>query len=225
MMSPVDQPLNHREGGKWYYATPPLVRDGTRLSPCDYFGRQMVEKLPENIAIGIINVSIGGVSIDLYMEERVEAFLKTTIPYIRDAAAKYENNPFRYLVKRAKEAKEQGVIKGILFHQGETDKDRVTWPEDVKAVYERLLKELDLKEEDVPILAGEVVRTEMGGMFGEANKNIHRLPEFIKNVHIVSSEGLPCPPDDRAHFTAESYRIFGRRYADEMLKILSKNNK
>lgn len=224
MMAPVDMPVSHRTENNWYTATPPLVRDGTRLSPSDYFGRQLVNKLPKNIRVGIINISIGGTSIDLYDEDKVEDYLKTCWVYIRETAEKYyHNNPFRHLVNKAKEAQKFGVIKGILLHQGEADNGKQSWPNSVKTVYTRLLAELGLKQSEVPLLAGEVVRTEMGGECGGHNKIIAMLPSVIENAHVISAEGLPG--QDSLHFTGESYRIFGRRYGDKMYELLSKNMK
>ena len=60
MMSAVDCPERGRTKGEWYKAVPPLARCHTGLTPCDYFGRTMVDNLPSNIKVGVINVAIGG---------------------------------------------------------------------------------------------------------------------------------------------------------------------
>jgi hypothetical protein len=57
----LDCPNLGREKAKWYTAVPPVCQCFSRLSPADYFGRTMVENLPENIKIGIINVAVGDV--------------------------------------------------------------------------------------------------------------------------------------------------------------------
>ncbi|GHA25637.1 hypothetical protein GCM10007103_03600 [Salinimicrobium marinum] len=41
-----------REAGNWYTAVPPLSRCDTGLTPTDYFGRTMVQNLPENVKVG-----------------------------------------------------------------------------------------------------------------------------------------------------------------------------
>ena len=66
MMQPIDCPNLEREKGKWYPATPPLAQCYTGLSPADSFGRELVEKLPDSIQIGVINVAIGGCDIRLF---------------------------------------------------------------------------------------------------------------------------------------------------------------
>ena len=39
--------------GEWHTAIPPLCRPYTGLTPADYFGRKMVERLPENVKVGV----------------------------------------------------------------------------------------------------------------------------------------------------------------------------
>ena len=46
MMAAVNFSNPSRTKGKWYTATPPLCRQGTGLTPCDYFGRELCDKLP-----------------------------------------------------------------------------------------------------------------------------------------------------------------------------------
>ena len=66
VMAAIDCPELGRVKGQWYTAVPPLSRCYTGLTPGDYFGRTLVENLPEKIKVGIINVSIGGCHIELF---------------------------------------------------------------------------------------------------------------------------------------------------------------
>jgi hypothetical protein len=86
-------------------------------------------------------------------------------------------------------------------------------------VYDNLMKDLNLKPESVPLLAGEVVGADQGGEKASANEIIKRLPETLANSYIISSIGLPCNAD-HLHFTADGYRQFGKRYAEKMLSLL-----
>ena len=52
--------------GQWHTAVPPQARPSTGLSPVDYFGRKMVDNLPDSIKVGTITVAVGGASIDLF---------------------------------------------------------------------------------------------------------------------------------------------------------------
>ena len=47
------------------------------------------------------------------------------------------------------------MIKGILLHQGESNPNDKEWPNKVKGIYDNLIKDLNLKAEEVPFLAGE----------------------------------------------------------------------
>jgi len=87
----------------------------------------------------------------------------------------------------------------------------------VNKVYEDMLADLSLSAEDVPLLAGEVLRGE-GSCCSGMNTIIHRLPETIPTDHVISSEG--CNGMDYAHFDSKGYRELGRRYALQMLSLM-----
>lgn len=69
-------------------------------------------------------------------------------------------NPYACLVEMAKLAQKDGVIKGILLHQGESNTNDKDWPLKVKGVYDNLLNDLGLSAANVPLLAGEVVHAD-----------------------------------------------------------------
>ncbi len=220
VMAAVNMTDPKREQGKWYTAVPPLCRQGTGLTPADYFGRTMVENLPEEVKIGVVHVAIGGTSIKGFMEELVADYVAGEADWLKNYMACYDNNPFRRLVETAKKAQQFGIIKGILMHQGETDNGNPEWPNMVKTVYERILNELNLSADNVPLLVGEMLRQEQGGVCYGQNANIATLPTIIPNAHVISSEGCPGNNVDQFHFSAEGYRIIGKRYAEKMLEIL-----
>ena len=220
MMAAVDFSNPVRKRGEWYTAIPPLCRQGTGLTPADYFGRTMVEKQADNITVGVINVAVGGTSIKGFMEEYVADYVAGEIDWFKNYMASYDNNPFRRLVETAKRAQNYGIIRGILMHQGETDGGMGNWTENVKKVYERLLSELNLSADNVPLLAGETVQTDQGGYCGGFNSVIATLPNVIPTAHVISSKGCP-QKGDGLHFTAEGYRTIGKRYAECMLKLLT----
>ena len=219
MMAAVDFSNPVRKRGEWYSAIPPLCRQGTGLTPADYFGRTMVEKLPDNVKVGVINVAVGGTSIKGFMEEYVADYVAGEADWFKNYMACYDNNPFRRLVETAKRAQNYGIIRGILMHQGETDGGMGNWVQNVKKVYERLLDELDLSADNVPLLAGETVQTDQGGYCGGFNNVIATLPNVIPTAHVISSKGCP-QKGDGLHFTAEGYRTIGKRYAECMLELL-----
>ena len=114
MMAAVDCPSLGRVKGQWYKAVPPLVRCHTGLTPADYFGRTLVERLPDNIKVGVINVAVGGCRIELFDEENCEEHIASQPEWLKNTAKAYGNNPYRRLKELAVEAQKAGVIKGIL---------------------------------------------------------------------------------------------------------------
>lgn len=219
VLAAVDFPSIGRTNSNWYPAIPPLCRPGTGLCPADYFGRTMVSNLPPNIRVGVVNVSVAGCKIELFEKMNYEAYASTAAPWMTNIIKAYGGNPYQHLVDMAKLAQKDGVIKGILLHQGESNTNDKEWPNKVKGIYENLLKDLNLRAEDVPLIAGEVVNADQKGACASMNKIIHDLPKMIPTAHVVSSAGCPCRPD-HLHFTPAGYRELGKRYAEKMLSIL-----
>ena len=208
-----------RTKGQWYPAIPPLCRCNTGLTPSDYFGRTLVANTPQKIKIGVINISVGGCKIELFDKDNYQNYITTAPGWMKGMITQYDGNPYGKLVEMAKIAQKSGIIKGILLHQGESNTNDSIWPAKVKAVYENLLKDLNLDAKSVPLLAGEVVNADQGGVCASMNKIIDKLPETIPTAHVVSSAGCTDGPDN-LHFNAEGYRELGRRYAATMLPLL-----
>jgi lysophospholipase L1-like esterase len=221
MMAAVDMTSKGRVKGNWYTAVPPLCRDNTGLTPVDYFGRELVDKLPEKITVGVINVAVAGCSIDMFDEDKSQSYLSTTEDWLKGIAALYDNHPYKVLVELGKKAQEDGVIKGILLHQGESNTGDANWPKNVKKIYDNLISDLSLDASKVPLLVGEVVNSDSGGVCGGHNAVIAKVPDIIPNSYVISSSGL-ASGGDGLHFSASSYREFGKRYAETMLSILEK---
>ena len=218
MMSTLD--CGTRKQGQWYRAIPPLARCDTRLCPADYFGRTMVANLDEGYRVGVVVVAIGGIKIDLYDPDGWQSYVKSmTEGWQINSVNAYGGNPLARLIECAKEAQKSGVIKGILLHQGESDAYNDAWIQKVKKVYENLLTELNLKAEDVPLIAGEVGGADQNGICAGANNTIDRLPKTIPTAHVVSSVGCTLQ-SDTLHFDSQGYRKLGRRYAKTMLATM-----
>ena len=158
--------------GQWSTATPPLAHcNNAKLGPTDYFGRTMVEKTDSKIRVGVVVVAVAGCSIQLFDKNNYQNYVnsvKTSQSWMTGYINQYGGNPYGRLVETAKKAQEAGVIKGIIFHQGETDAGNGNWPSAVKKVYDNIIKDLGLGS-DIPFLAGEVLRS---GVSSGANNNI-----------------------------------------------------
>jgi hypothetical protein len=210
MMQDSTCPNLNRTYGNWYVASPPLNRCWGGLGPGDSFGRLLGEKAPAYVTkIGLINASVSGCNIFIY---------KKGCPNGLDAAS--QGIPFgcgyAWLLDLAKKAQQVGVIKGIIFHQGETNNTDTNWKYTVQQIIADLKADLGLG--DIPFLAGELLYSEYGSCCGAHNVEINKLPGIIPNTHVISAKGLPGK--DYAHFTNASYRTLGERYAVQMLKYV-----
>lgn len=219
VLAAVDFPSLDRTKGHWYPAVPPLCRENSGLCPADYFGRTLVANLPKEIRVGVVNVSVAGCKIELFDKDNFQAYAETAPSWMANIIKAYDGNPYQYLLDTAKRAQADGVIKGILLHQGESNTNDETWPSKVKGVYDNLIEDLNLKAQDVPLLAGEVVHADQGGVCASMNAIIDTLPQTIPTSHVISSSGCTCR-SDHLHFDAAGYRELGKRYGETMLSLL-----
>ena len=219
MMAAVDFSNPQRSKGEWYVAVPPLVREYTGLTPMDYFGRTMVDNLPEDVKVGVVAVAIGGCKIEHLDKNFDPSTLESEADWFKNFMKAYDNAPYARLLECAKKAQEDGVIKGILLHQGESNTGDPQWWNKVKKIYDDLLSDLNLEPNSIPLFAGEVVTSEKGGVCGSMNAIISNVPEDFPMAHCVSAADLP-QKGDGLHFTAHAYRILGSRYASEVLSTM-----
>ena len=223
MMAVVDNPEMGRVKGQWYTAVPPLCRPNTGLTPADYFGRTLVETLPEDVKVGVVHVAIGGCHIETFLPDSIASYVEKRAPgWMKGMLAAYDNDPYARLIEMAKIAQKDGVIKGILVHQGESNTGDPRWPNQLKKVYDNIITDLGLQGEVVPLLVGEVVNSDRGGVCASHNDVIARVPSVIPQAHVISSSGC-TNAFDLLHFDAAGYRELGKRYANTMLRLLGYN--
>ena len=217
---PATETLPERKMGQWYEAIPPLCRPNTGLTPADWFGRTLVESLPENIKIGVIHVAIGGIDIKGFLPDSIDNYVKTKAPgWMKGMLAAYDNNPYERLVTLAKKAQKDGVIKGILMHQGETNTGDPQWAGMVQQVYDHLCSDLQLKPEEVNLYAGNIVQAGGQGVCIGCKKQIDELPQTLHTAQVISSDDCTNGPD-RLHFDAAGYRELGCRYGEAVARFL-----
>ena len=218
-MAAVDMPKLGREMGKWYTAIPPICREGNNLGPVDFFGRKMIDILPSEYHVGVINVSVAGAKIQLWDREDYKDYIDNERDWMKNIVSQYGGNPYERLVNMARLAQKDGVIKGILMHQGESNSEDPLWPERVKKIYDNLCKDLNLNPKQTPLLAGELKYAEQGGVCAAFNSSIMpKLPKVLPNAHIISALGCEST-GDQFHFSTEGMRLLGYRFADKMLQL------
>ena len=219
LMPAVDFPEKGRKMGEWCEASAPLCRPNTGLTPADWFGRTLVESLPENIKIGVIHVAIGGIDIKGFLPDSIQSYIKRAPNWMKGMLEAYDNNPYQRLVTLAKKAQKDGVIKGILMHQGETNTGDPKWADMVQQVYDNLCGDLQLKPEEVYLYAGNIVQANGEGVCIGCKKQIDELPKTLHTAQVISSDGCTNGPD-KLHFDAAGYRELGCRYGEAVARHL-----
>lgn len=174
---------------------------GPGVGPGDSFGKAIAEAFPEDTILLVPN-AIAGASIDVF----------------QPGESAYDS-----MLARSRMAQERGEIRGILFHQGETDTGQATWPERVNTIVTQLRSDLGIG--DIPFLAGELPYTGCCG--GGHNPRIAELPAVVSNSYVVSADGLiglvPEAEDTfgNLHFDVVAQREFGERYAQVLQDALA----
>ncbi len=176
---------------------PDVVGVGPGLS----FGKAMAEKNPD-VIIALIPAAVGGSSIDVWKKG---AFHANTNSY-----------PYDDAIKRATYAKSFGSLKGILWHQGESDckADKVDGYEKKLMQFINTLH-IDLKAHQLPLAMGMMgdfllIKNEYAKRINEA---ISEVAHQYKTINVVSAAGL-THGGDYLHFDAYSARELGKRYAE-----------
>ena len=142
--------------GTWATAKPPIVRPDTQLGVTDYFGRTLVKGLDERYKIGVVVVAVDGCQIAAFSKNRnecennLEDEQMAGHTWVTGAARQYGNYPYGKLVEMAKIAQKSGVIKGIIFHQGESGANDSSWLRAVYTLYTNLISDLGLSNDSVP---------------------------------------------------------------------------
>jgi hypothetical protein len=214
---PVANLLMLNKQNEWVPAVDPLHFDkpaaGVGLGRT--FGMEVLAADP-TVTIGLIPCAAGGSPISTW---KPGAYHDQT-----------KSHPWDDALKRAKIAQQQGVIKGILWHQGESDSNEKAAP-----LYAGRLKDLVLafrKElnTDAPFIVGQLGQFKEGKWTAShelVDKAHHELPQQVPNAAFVSAEGLTANSDN-LHFDAKSLRDFGKRYAVAYFQLLkapaTKNN-
>jgi len=194
---------------KWQHAVDPLHWDkaGAGVGIGKSFGEIIAAKNP-GVSIGLVPTACGGSPISAWAPGK---FWDQT-----------KSHPYDDFLVRAKHAMQDGTLKAILWHQGESDSNAKDAPE-----YEQRLTELinrmrtDLQAPDLPFIIGQL------GRFPEKPWDQSRetvdaaqqaVAKKMKNVRYVSAEGLRSRGDN-LHFDTPSQRIFAQRYADAYLHL------
>jgi len=168
------------------------------------FAKTLIKKIPDGISILIIPTAIGGSSIRQWLGDSVYRNVKL----------------FSNFLAKVEIAKQNGIIKGILWHQGESDANEKDIP-----LHKQRLGLLFLKfrtavgNTKLPVLLGELGSFSDNPVnFNLINKAIHEYAAEDKNSGVISTKDLK-DKGDHLHFNSKGQRTMGKRFAKAFLNI------
>lgn len=167
------------------------------------FGRTLLNGIPENISILLIPTAVGGSSINQWLGDST-----------------YRGVPlFTNFKEKVALAQSYGKIKGILWHQGESDASEAgiqIHSEKMKTLFEEF--RYVINDASLPILVGELGSFTLNDDRWQAmNKAIQQYVVSDSNAYFVRTNDLTGKAD-RIHFDGKSQRELGRRFAQTYLK-------
>lgn len=204
---PSDRILTINKNGNVVIAKEPIHFYEPSMTGLDCgvsFGQTLVKNLPDSISVMIIPTAVGGSSISQWLGDSIHRDIKLLSNFKEKV-----NTGSRY-----------GSIKGILWHQGESDANEKDIP-DYKQRLSRLF--ITFREiagnEKLPVLIGEL------GSFSDNSENwksinqiIKKYSEKDKNTGIISTYDLE-DKGDKVHFSSNGQRMMGQRFANKYLSV------
>ncbi len=206
---PSPRVLMLSKDGTWVPAVDPVHYDKSAagVGPGRTFALALAEEEDDEVVIGLIPAACGGSSITTWVPGGYHNQTRS--------------HPYDDALARTHRAMQDGTLKGVLWHQGESD---VRLGSGYKAKLKELIKRFraEFNDPDLPIIIGQL------GQFPErpwskgrqaVDQSQREVAEEMDFVGFVSSDGLTDNPD-HVHFNAESQREFGRRYAEVYLEVI-----
>lgn len=191
----------------WELAVEPITHDrasGLGVGPGLAFGKVMAEK-DASVTVGIVPCAVGGTALQRWEQT---------------------GDLYKRALERARRAQQDGTLKGMLWHQGESDSGRKETAETYGERLSRMIRDFrnDLGETNLPVVVGQLGeflydRPENKSPFAKLiNETLANLPKTVPATACIESHGL-THKGDVLHFDAASEREMGRRYATQMLQL------
>ncbi len=196
---------------EWVIAKEPLHLYQPKLTGMDSglsFARELLKQLGDSITIGLIPCAVGGSPIQAWAGDSIFNGVQLLTNFREKAGM----------------AMKYGKVKGILWHQGESD----AFPEKIQVYKPKLEYVLTIMREflgddSLPIIMGELgnytTPAERQENWNKINAIIHQIPADLNNCFVVPTDDLHCNPDN-VHFDTISQRVLGKRYADKYISII-----
>lgn len=193
--------FNGNEVKPWEKAANPLNKYSTvrkkmsmqKLGPGYGFALEMA-KVRHGKKIGLVVNAKGGTSIEEW---------------------KPGDTLYNQAIKQTKKALKDGVLKGVIWHQGEANASKYkSYMPKIMTLIGALREDFDLP--NLPFVAGQLSPDKSKRNY--FNKMILELPSKIENTGVITTDNTTTI--DETHFDSSSQRLLGRRYAEALLKII-----
>lgn len=197
---PEDPNLGYLGGddSHWFVAREPMHSGGSGIGPGITFAGDML-KAGDGIKIGLVPCAVGGTPLSRWVKG---------------------GDLYVHALKRARVAMKVGELKGVLWHQGESDSNAAELAQSYETRLVQMFRDLreDLGMADLPIVVGQLGEFVQGSYVGTVRTAIERVPASLPHVGLADSAGLK-DKGDHLHFSAAAQQEFGHRYAAAMQEL------
>ncbi|WP_405292364.1 sialate O-acetylesterase [Algibacter sp. Ld11] len=171
------------------------------------FAKNLLAEIPENTSVLLIPTAVGGSSISQWLGDANHRDVKLLSNFKEKVAL----------------AKKYGKVKGILWHQGESDansKKIAKHDDNLTALFKTFRKSVGNKK--LPILVGELGSySKKDALWSQMNAIINEHAKGDKYMSVINTADF-IDKGDAVHFNSESQRLLGKRYAEAFLKTIKK---
>ncbi len=199
--------LTINKQGKWILAKEPLNFNHPSRAKLDCghsFGLSLLKCVPDSVSIAIIPCAVGGSSIDQWLDD-----------------SEHRNmHLWSNLKSQIEKASKKGTIKGVIWHQGESDANPGKLPRyktKLNLLFTKIRNEVG--DKNLPFVLGEL------GNFGVERPHWRALNKILNGISFESDKISLIPTSDlndvgdKVHFNSPALRMMGKRYAAKMVVL------
>ncbi|MDN5213177.1 sialate O-acetylesterase [Fulvivirgaceae bacterium BMA12] len=170
------------------------------------FGTEMLKHLPDNISILLVPTAVGGSSIEQWINDDTHRGIRLLSNFKR----------------RLQTSLKHGVLKGVLWHQGESDAHHErtiqSYQGNMKILFEKF-RGIAVNE-SLPIVAGKLGSFAVNQeRWDKINNAIEAYSLSDENCSVIETSDLE-DKGDKIHFNSAAQRAMGKRYAETMLGLI-----
>lgn len=211
LVEPQDTVPNARvytinEQGNMIYAKEPLHFYEPSMSGLDSgltFGEALIRQIPDSIPVLLIPAAVGGSSITQWLNDSIHREVKL----------------FSNFKQKAELGMRFGTVKGILWHQGESDAKTKEAP-----LYQIKLTELFYQfrkiigNQEATVVIGQLGSYTTNPLWSKINDHIKYYVSTDPYSGMINTQDLK-DKGDKVHFNSEAQRTMGERFANEFIKM------